>query len=194
MPGIPLPDVVWMDNRFELTMNETKQTSASSCSWQSISTNWSVFVLRAMVGYGFMAHGFAKLSRGEPAFAAILAALGVPRPHLMAWVTILVELIGGFAVLIGAFVRTVSIPMTAVLLVAALTVHLQYGFSSIKLVAVNASGPRFGPPGYETALLYIACLVAIALGGPGRWSIDGWIARLTARRAGGEHASERNPR
>jgi putative oxidoreductase len=47
---------------------------------------------------GFMAHGFAKLSKGSDAFATMLQAMGVPGAHLMAWSTILVELLGGFAV------------------------------------------------------------------------------------------------
>jgi putative oxidoreductase len=45
-----------------------------------------------------MEHGFAKLSKGPEAFAAILHAFGVPAPHLMAWLSILTELIGGLAV------------------------------------------------------------------------------------------------
>jgi len=40
--------------------------------------------------------------------------MGVPAPHLMAWLTILTELIGGLAVLLGAFVALVSLPMAAV--------------------------------------------------------------------------------
>src|SRR6516225_8602842 len=50
---------------------------------------------------------------------------------------ILDELCGGFAVLAGAFVAIASLPMAAVLFVALLTVHLPYGFSSIKLMAVT---------------------------------------------------------
>ena len=123
-----------------------------------------------------MAHGFAKLSKGPHAFATILHALGVPEPHLMAWCTILIELVGGFAVIVGAFVALVSLPMAAVLLVAMFTVHLPYGFSSIKLLAVTAAGAQFGPPGYETDLLYIACLAALVLGGSGPLAIDGFIA------------------
>jgi len=80
-----------------------------------------------MVGYGFMAHGFAKLARGPSSFITLLQALGVPIPHVMAWATILVELLGGFAVLIGAFVSVISVPMLAVLIVAMFTVHLPYG-------------------------------------------------------------------
>jgi putative oxidoreductase len=112
-----------------------------------------------------MEHGFAKLARGFDAFPAILQALGVPAPHLMGWLTILVEIIGGLAVLLGALVPLASIPMAAVLLVAIVTVHLPYGFSSIKLQAVTAAGAQFGPPGFETDLLYLACLTALVLGG-----------------------------
>ena len=133
---------------------------------------WAPLPLRLIVGYGFMEHGYAKLARGPDAFAAILAAIGVPEPHLMSWATILIELLGGLAVILGAFVTLVSVPMAAVLLVAMFTVHLPNGFSSIKLLAVTASGAQFGPPGYECDLLYLACLAALVLWGAGPLSID----------------------
>src|SRR6267154_6540115 len=128
---------------------------------------WAPIPLRLIVGYGFMEHGFAKVARGLDAFPAILQALGVPAPHLMGWLTIFVEIFGGLAVLLGALVPLASIPMAAVLLVAIFTVHLPYGFSSIKLQAVTAAGAQFGPPGFETDLLYLACLAALVLGGSG---------------------------
>src|ERR1700759_3383629 len=138
---------------------------------------WAPVPLRLIVGYGFMEHGFAKLTRGPDAFHAILQALGVPAPHLMGWLTILAEILGGMAVLLGALVPLASIPMAAVLLVATFTVHLPYGFSSIKLQAVTAAGAQFGPPGFETDLLYLACLVALVLGGSGPLTIDGLLAK-----------------
>jgi putative oxidoreductase len=149
---------------------------------------WSPIPLRLIVGYGFMQHGFAKLSRGPDMFAAVLQGMGVPSPHLMAWLTILTELLGGLAVLLGAFVAVVSLPMTAVLLVAMFKVHLPYGFSSIKLLAVTATGAKFGPVGYEVILLYIACLAALVIGGSGPFAIDGLVrkrfeARTNTRRS-----------
>jgi putative oxidoreductase len=144
---------------------------------------WSPIPLRLIVGYGFMQHGFAKLSRGPDAFAAILQGMDVPAPHLMAWLTILTELLGGLAVLLGAFVTIVSVPMTAVLLVAMFKVHLQYGFSSIKLLAVTAAGAKFGPVGYEVILLYIACLAALVIGGSGPFAIDGLVRKRFEARA-----------
>jgi putative oxidoreductase len=134
---------------------------------------WPLIPSRLIVGFGFLAHGFAKLSKGPDAFANILQAIGVPQPHFMAWATVLVEILGGLAVILGAFVTLASLPMAAVLLVAMFTVHLPYGFSSIKIKAVTAAGAQFGPPGYEVDLLYLACLAALVLGGPGPLAIDG---------------------
>ena len=138
---------------------------------------WAPIPLRLIVGFGFMEHGFAKLSRGPEAFAVILRTMGVPAPHLMAWLTILTELIGGFAVLLGAFLPLVALPMAAVLVVAMLTVHLPYGFSSIKLLSVTSGRAQFGPPGYELDLIYLACLAALVIGGSGPLAIDNYFKR-----------------
>jgi putative oxidoreductase len=134
---------------------------------------WSPLPLRLVIGYGFMAHGFAKLGRGAEHFAGILQALGMPEPQLLSWITILVEILGGVAIALGAFVSLCSIPLIAILLVAIVTVHLPNGFSSIKLQAVTAAGAQFGQPGYECDLLYVAGLLALVLGGAGPLSVDG---------------------
>jgi len=138
---------------------------------------WPLLPLRLIVGFGFIEHGFAKLAKGPDAFANILQAMGVPGAHFMAWSTILVEILGGLSVILGVFVTLASLPMAAVLLVAMFTVHLPYGFSSIKLEAVTAAGAQFGPPGYEVDLLYLACLAALVLGGPGPLTIGGLIRK-----------------
>jgi putative oxidoreductase len=133
---------------------------------------WAPVPLRLMVGFGFMEHGYSKLVKGPEAFASILHVLGVPAAHWMAWLTIMTELLGGFAVLLGAFIPLVSVPMAIVLLTAMFSVHWRYGFSSIKLVAVTPAGVTFGPPGYDCDLLYLACLVALVLLGSGPISVD----------------------
>ncbi|AXC11890.1 Membrane protein, distant similarity to thiosulfate:quinone oxidoreductase DoxD [Acidisarcina polymorpha] len=139
--------------------------------------NYVALPLRLIAGYGFLEHGIAKWSKGPASFAAILHATGVPAPHFMAWLTIAVELFGGAAFLLGAFVSLFSIPAIILLAVAIVTVHLPYGFSSIKLLSVTDGRAQFGPPGYECDLLYIACIVAIVLAGPGPWSIDAYRLR-----------------
>jgi putative oxidoreductase len=138
---------------------------------------WAPIPLRLIVGYGFMQHGYAKLSKGPEAFAAILHAMSVPAPHFMAWLTILTELVGGLAVLLGVLIPLASLPMAAVLIVAIFTVHLSYGFTSIKLMSVTNGHAQFGPPGYECNLLYLACLAALVLGGSGPMAIDSYFKR-----------------
>lgn len=46
--------------------------------------DWAPLLLRLVIGFGFMAHGWAKLSRGPDKFAGVLTWIGVPFPHFMA--------------------------------------------------------------------------------------------------------------
>ena len=115
----------------------------------------------------FLEHGYAKLARGPDVFIGILHAIGMPFAFFLGWATILIEVIGGLLILLGALVPLASLPMIVVLLVAIFTVHLPNGFSSIKLLAYDASGAHFGQPGYETDLLYLAALLALCFGGAG---------------------------
>jgi len=145
---------------------------ASANGMSSAISRYGALPLRAIVGIGFLQHGYSKLSKGPEAFASILNSLHVPLPHLAAYLTIGVELLGGAAVLLGAFVSWVSIPAIVVLLTAMFTVHLPYGFSSIKLKAIVDGRAQFGPPGYECDLLYAACILTLILLGPSPWSFD----------------------
>lgn len=133
---------------------------------------WAPLPLRLIVGYGFVVHGYAKVMRGPDVFAGVLANLHVPMPHVLSWATILLELFGGAAVLVGAFITPISVPLAGILIVAIFTVHLPFGFSAVKLQAVTEAGPQFGKPGYEANLLYLACLAALVIGGAGPWSFD----------------------
>ena len=146
--------------------------SSSTYNWLAV---WAPLPIRLAVGYGFMAHGYAKFSRGPEKFAVVLHSLGVPEPLLAAWAATLTELIGGAAVMVGALIPWVSIPMTVVLLTALVTVHLPYGFFSVKFAEVTEAGIKFGTVGYEILLLYLAGLVALLLGGPGALSLERWL-------------------
>ena len=148
--------------------------------WSAGFVRFAALPLRFVVGYGFLAHGLAKWTKGPVAFAAILHSAGVPAPQLMAWATIAVEILGGIAILLGAFISLVSIPAIVLLIGAIVTVHLPNGFSSIKLVSFSNGRAQFGPPGYECDLLYIACILTLVLMGPSPWSIDALLRRSKA--------------
>ena len=142
-----------------------------------VDRRWALLPVRLMVGFGFAAHGVAKLGRGPERFAVILHALGIPAPHLAAWATTLLELVGGLCLMIGLAVVPLTVPLAGVMLTALFGVHLRYGFSSIRLEALTSEGARFGPIGYELNLLYLAGLFALGLGGSGPASLDGVLAR-----------------
>src|SRR5215813_109595 len=118
--------LVWQSNCF----NHSLRSEAGNSMFERLrSPQWAAIPLRLIVGFGFMEHGYAKLIKGPTVFVSILHALGVPNAHVLAWLTILIELFGGFAVLSGAFIPLVSVPLAGVLLGAMLSVHLRYGFS-----------------------------------------------------------------
>ena len=144
---------------------------------------WALVPLRLVVGFGFAAHGYAKLARGPETFAAILHVMGVPAPGLMAWATSLLELLGGISLMLGAYVLPLSLPLSVVMVTAMFGVHFRYGFSSIRLQALSASGAIFGPVGYELNLLYVAALLVLALCGPSPVSVDRWLYNRKGERS-----------
>ena len=140
---------------------------------------WALLSLRLIVGYGFFAHGLAKWTRGPEKFAKLLALIHTPQPAAAAWAVTGVELLGGIAIMIGAFVVIASIPLVTSMLVAMFSIHVHYGFSAINTIGLSRTGPVYGPPGYEINLLYIGALVVLALVGPGVLSVDAWLKRRT---------------
>lgn len=147
---------------------------------------WAPLFLRLIISFGFMAHGWAKLSNGSPAgFEKLLVHLGVPFPHLSSWVVSLSEVLGGMAIFVGFSVSITAIPLICVMLVAMFSIHINYGFSTVKTIGLTPQGPLFDPPGYEINLLYIAGLISLMLTGAGICSLD-------ALRANKDDASKEN--
>lgn len=138
---------------------------------------WAFLPLRLTMGAGFLVHGWAKWSRGPAGFGKLLQQIGIPVPDVTAWAVTILELVGGLALIAGAFVAVVSIPLMISMFVAMFTVNFRYGFSSIKTIGLTADGPVFGPPGYEINLLYIAGLLVLIFTGAGPLSIDRLLRR-----------------
>ena len=137
-------------------------------------SQWCPLPLRLVLGISFIYHGFPKVStvEGHQAFAKMLNGIGVPASELMAWAVGLVEIAGGVALVLGAFVVVASVLLTCDMLVALFKVHLAAGFSLINIKGMGPDGPVFGMPGYEVNLLYIAGLLTLILAGAGAMSVD----------------------
>ena len=125
-----------------------------------MSPGWGVLPLRLVLGLVFVAHGAQKLfGFGLAGTAGFLGSLGVPLPTVAAAGLITVELLGGVALILGAWTRIVAALLAADMLVAILTVHLRAGF--------------FVPDGVEFVLTLLGgCLALVGLGA-GPCSVDG---------------------
>src|SRR6516164_1403132 len=95
--------------------------------WQ----RWAPIPIRIILGVGFMVHGWAKWSRGPAVFAELLKQAHVPLPLANAWLVTLLEIFGGLALLIGAFVAIVSVHLIVSMLGAMSTVNIKFGFSAV---------------------------------------------------------------
>src|SRR5215212_3608684 len=119
---------------------------------------YGAFVLRMALGLAALSHGLLKLFVFTPAgTVAFFASLGYPAP--LAWAVMLVEIVGGIALILGFYARIVAVVQVPILL-GALLVHLPNGW-----MFANANG------GWEYPLFWAAGLVTLALVGPGAFAL-----------------------
>lgn len=139
--------------------------------------------IRLIFGFSFIFYGFPKLfdAQTHSFITGMLTQIGVPAPDLMTYVVGTVELLGGLALIAGAFVPYASVALIPVMLVALFKVHLAQGYSFMHIIGMTEGGPQFGVPGYEVNLVYIAGLLTLTFIGAGRYSIDELIASKLSR-------------
>jgi putative oxidoreductase len=116
-------------------------------------------LLRIVVGGVFIAHGLMKLlSFGYAGTTGFFTKLGIPLPGVAAAVVIIVECLGGLALVLGAGARIAAALLAIDMLGAIYFAKLHGGF--------------FAPNGFEFELTLLAASLALALGGAGTASVD----------------------
>jgi putative oxidoreductase len=123
-----------------------------------------LLILRLVVGLGLAAHGAQKLfgwfgGHGLEGTGQFLEQLGFRPGRLHAVQAALAEFLGGLFLAAGFLTPAAAAAVVAVMLVAAVSVHLKGGF-----FAQNG--------GYEYALMLGAGALALAFTGPGELSLD----------------------
>lgn len=141
-------------------------------------------VLRLSIGLVFVAHGAQKLfgvwgGGGPSGTAAFFAQLGLTPALPLALLVGLLELGGGILLIAGAFTAAAALALAVSMSVATWKVHLANGFFLNWAIA-----PGRGH-GIEFSLALIGALVALALTGPGAFSVDARRARSAEARAYG---------
>ena len=87
----------------------------------------AALALRVASGVAFLAHGWMKVSLFTiPGTVAFFESLGLP--GIFAYLTILAELGGGLALILGVAVRAVSVPLIAILL-GSVWAHSGFGWT-----------------------------------------------------------------
>jgi len=142
----------------------------------------ALLILR-LAGLGLaLAHGWGKVvmlaSGGGDRFVQGVAGMGFPMPGLFAWAAALAEFAGGLAVALGLATRTAAAFAALTMAVAAFGRHHAHEHL-LSLVGLGHATPEqlkeWGNP--ELALAYLAVLVAVALLGGGRFSLDAGLGR-----------------
>lgn len=138
-----------------------------------------LLLVRLMVGVVGIYHGGQKLfgafdGMGIDGFTGFLTSLGVPAPHLSAYLAGGAEFFGGLLILTGILTRLAAIPFAITMLTAILTVHLG---------KFNA-----GTGGMEYPLTLLVIAVSLALTGPGRLTVPALVRALRGQPATGRNA------
>ena len=120
-------------------------------------------VLRIVAALIFMLHGTQKL------FAFPGPPTGGALPPMMSqlWIGAVLELVGGFLLLIGLFTRPVAFILSGEMAFAFWQFHVFKNF------APNAT-PVFWPTlnGGDASILYCFVFLYLVFAGPGPWSVD----------------------
>lgn len=86
---------------------------------------WGITLIRVITGFIFLMHGIAKLQMGVDNVSAWFGSIGLPTP--LAYLVILIEVLGGLALIVGLGSRYVAILMILTMIGAIFSVKLPGG-------------------------------------------------------------------
>ena len=120
-----------------------------------------LLLVRAIVGITMILHGLNHWRGGGriAGTARWFSGLGLRHGVLQAWLSVLTEIGAGTLLVLGLFTPVACAAVISVMLIAGLLAHRPNGFFVFK-------------DGYEYVLVLAATSLALAVIGPGRFSVD----------------------
>jgi putative oxidoreductase len=123
--------------------------------------NCVLLLVRVVVGGTMIAHGINHWRGGGriDGTARWFAGLGLRQPRMQAWMSVVTEVGAGALLVAGLLTSAACAAVISVMLVAGLLAHRPNGFFVFK-------------DGYEYVLVLAVTALALAILGPGRFSLD----------------------
>lgn len=90
---------------------------------RAMARSHGVLVGRVLLGLLFLVAGYNKFIDGVGGFAEGLTGMGLPLPMLLAWVVVLLEIIGGAMLILGYRVGQAAGALAIFILLTVLIVH-----------------------------------------------------------------------
>jgi putative oxidoreductase len=164
-------------------MNQIIQKTFTGLDWVGV---WlGMLALRLLLGWEFFEAGLEKF-RGENWFADIQDRFPFPFnsvPPEISWqMATWFELVGGLALIIGLGTRFFAIALFILTIVATAAVHWPADWVTLAELLQGYAITDKGYGNFKLPVIFMAMFVPLILSGPGKLSLDQWIApRLLGR-------------
>jgi putative oxidoreductase len=148
---------------------------------------WLGLVTRLFLGAVFLPHGLQKTigAFGGYGFSGTMEFMtGMGMPWIVALLVVAGESLGALGLITGFLTRLSAFGILAIMSGAIVMVHAEHGFF------MNWFGSKNGE-GVEYHILAMGMALTLLVGGAGRWSVDGFLARRISG-AGDERRGERS--
>ena len=132
-----------------------------------LAVDLATLILRLSLGVIMVSHGIPKIKKREVLGKKWNDHYGVPKATI--WLTGILQIVGGLALLVGLFTSLTSLilalDMLAALYICIFNSHHREPFNSVSPVK-----------GWDVNLLLVGALVAVMILGGGKWSLDGLLS------------------
>lgn len=138
--------------------------TAARISQDRSEVNWSLLIMRFIVGVIFMAHGAQKLfgAFGGPGLQGVMGPQGPGGGGVIGLLVAIGEFFGGLGIILGFLSRFSAAALIVIMLGAIIMVHSKNGFFMSKM-------------GFEYNLALIGLLLPILIAGPGAFSVSHFL-------------------